>query len=139
MSDVRATKGTTMRAMTIMIPLTLALTTTPLFAQRAGQWETVGQRKVGFGVDYDEIKLRGNARHRQVRLCADRRDFALLDADVFYANGGEQDISDKVSIRRGTCSRAFDLRGNRRDITKIKLSYSRFNTGRGPVVRVQAR
>ncbi len=128
-----------MRAMTIMIPLTLALIATPVLAQRAGKWETVGQRKVGFGVDYDEIKLRGNARHRQVRICADRRDFALLDADIFYADGAEQDISDKVSIRRGTCSRAMDLTGDRRDITKIKLSYSRFNTGRGPSVRVQAR
>ena len=68
-----------------------------------------------------------------------RRDFKLLDADVNFANGGEQDISESRTIRAGTCTRAADLRGDRRDITYVKLFYSRFNRDRAPLIRIQAR
>lgn len=128
-----------MRIFSLAVPLVIAAMAMPAFAQRGG-WQSVGERKVAFGADRDNFAVRGNARHRQVRICAMNRDFTLLDADVLFANGGEQDIlGGKRTVRAGTCTRATDLRGNRRNISEVKLAYSRFNTGRAPRVIVQAR
>lgn len=128
-----------MRMFTLAVPIIIAVVAVPAVAQRGG-WQSVGERKVAFGAETDSFSVRGNARHRQVRICAVNRDFTLLDADVFFANGGEQDIlGGKRTVRAGTCTRPSDLRGNRRNITEVKLAYSRFNTGRAPRVSVQAR
>jgi hypothetical protein len=128
-----------MRITKLIIPAIIASLAIPAVAARPGAWETIGQRRIGFGADSDVIAVRGNARHRAVRLCAVGREFKLLDADVYFANGGEQDIAESRTIRAGTCTNAVDLRGNRRDIVKVKLFYSRFNRGRAPIVRVMAR
>ncbi len=128
-----------MRIASLIIPALVGALSIPAGAARPGGWETIGQRRIGFGADTDTIAVRGNARHRAVRLCAIGRDFKLLDADVYFANGGEQDIAESRTIRAGSCTNAVDLRGNRRDITKVKLFYSRFNRGRAPIVRVMAR
>ena len=127
-----------MRIATLIIPAAIAAIAVPASAQ-GRNWQTIGERSIEYGIDRDKIELRGNARHRQVRICAVRRDFKLLDADVNFANGGEQDISESRTIRAGTCTRAVDRRGDRRDITSVKLFYSRFNRGRAPLIRIQAR
>ena len=130
-----------MRFATLILPAAIAAIALPTAAsaQRQRGWETIGQREVGFGIDADTIAVRGNARHRAVRICAARHDFKLLDADLIFANGGEQDISESRTIRAGTCSWPVDLRGQRRNIERVKLTYSRFNRGRAPIVRIQAR
>lgn len=74
-----------------------------------------------------------------MQICAVRHDFKLLDAEVNFANGGEQDISESRTIRAGTCRRAVDLLGDRRDITSVKLFYLRFKRGPAPLIRIQAR
>jgi hypothetical protein len=43
-------------------------------------------------------------------------------------------------LRAGTCTRAVDLRGNRRDIASVRLRYEPvLRAARPPVVRVQVR
>ena len=124
----------------LIIPILAAALAMPATAQqRYRNWQTIGERTIAFGVDRDTIAVRGDRRHAQVRICALRRDFKLLDADVKFANGGEQDISESRTIRAGSCSGPVDLRGQRRDIAAVKLFYSRFNRGGAPIVRVQAR
>jgi hypothetical protein len=132
----------TMTLKTLILPAMIAVIALPAVAQaqRAGAWQTIGQQKVAFGVETDTFPARGNRRHRQVRLCASRDDIKLLDADVRFANGGEQDIlGNKRTLRAGRCTAAMDLRGNRRNIVQVKVAYSRFNTGRAPRLTVQAR
>jgi hypothetical protein len=129
-----------MRISTFILPLAMIAVATPALAQRMGPWQTIGTRKVAFAGETDKFAVRGNQRHRQVRICALNRQFKLLDADVFFANGGEQDVlGGKRTIRAGMCTRPMDLRGNRRDIRSVKLAYSRFSTGAAPRVSVQAR
>ena len=43
------------------------------------------------------------------------------------------------SIEYGIDRDKIELRGDRRDITNVKLFYSRFNRGRAPLIRIQAR
>jgi hypothetical protein len=43
-------------------------------------------------------------------------------------------------LRAGTCTRAVDLRGNRRDIASVRLRYDPIRrASQRPVVRVQVR
>ena len=76
-----------MRIAYFIIPAAIAAIAAPASAQ-SRNWQTIGERSIEYGIDRDRIELRGNARHRQVRICAVRRDFKLLDADVNFSNGG---------------------------------------------------
>ena len=113
----------------------------PASAQR---WNDRGWRTVGFttvdGRDSDTIRLPGITRQRAIRLCAINQPLGLRDFDVRFANGGRQDINTRAVLRPGTCTRAVDLRGNRRDITSVRLRYDAIRRSwQRPVVRVQVR
>ena len=47
---------------------------------------------------------------------------------------------ERKNIRPGECTRAIDLRGNRRDVEAVRLRYEPFRRGFArPVVRIQVR
>ena len=113
----------------------------PADAQR---WNDRGWRTVGFttvdGRDSDTINLPGVTRQRSIRLCAINQPLGLRDFDVRFANGRRQDINTRPILRPGTCTRAVDLRGNRRDITSVRLRYDAIRRSwQRPIVRVQVR
>jgi len=113
----------------------------PADAQR---WNDRGWRTVGFttvdGRDSDTINLPGVTRQRSIRLCAINQPLGLRDFDVRFANGGRQDINTRAILRPGACTRAVDLRGNRRDITSVRLRYDAIRRSwQRPIVRVQVR
>jgi hypothetical protein len=92
------------------------------------------------GRDSDTINLPGRTRQSAVRLCAISAPLRLRDFDIRYENGGRQDVKSPQVLRAGTCTRAVDLRGNRRDITSVRLRYEPvLRAARPPVVRVQVR
>lgn len=101
-------------------------------------WTTIGYTTVGAGRDRDVIRVRGNARHRQLRVCAINRAIDMRDLDVVFANGGHQDIRVRQTIRAGTCTAAKDLQGRNRNMQSVAIVYSRLR-GVMPVVRIQAR
>ena len=102
-------------------------------------WQTVGYTRVD-GRDSDTIAVRGSSRQREIRLCAINQPLHLRDFDVRFANGGRQDVNTRDVLRPGTCTRAVDLKGNRRDITAVRLRYEPIQRSwQRPVVRVQVR
>lgn len=102
-------------------------------------WRTVGQTRVD-GRDRDTIYLPGRTRQREIRLCVMKQPLRLRDFDVRFANGGRQDIDTRARLRPGTCTRAVDLRGNRRDIESVRLRYEPIRRSwERPTVRVQVR
>ena len=102
-------------------------------------WRTIGYTRVD-GRDSDTINLPGFTRQRAIRLCAMNQPLHLRDFDVRFANGGRQDVNTRAVLRAGTCTRAVDLRGNRRDIASIRLRYEPIRrSALRPVVRVQVR
>lgn len=127
-------------AFTIAGLAVLAASPSSVSAQQ-GQWETIGTKTVGSRVDRDTIDVKGRDRHRQVRICAINRPLNLYDVDFRFANGGKQDAQTRHRLTKGSCTRAIDLKGKRRNLSKVDLAYSR--TGQGgffpPIVRVQAR
>lgn len=99
------------------------------FAQHRGGWELIGARDVGFRTERDVILARGNDRHRQLMVCVYRQPVRMLDLDVRFANGGHQDIGVRSVIGAGQCTRAIDLKGNRRNIRSVSMTYKSM-TGR---------
>jgi hypothetical protein len=47
----------------------------------------------------------------------------FYDVDVHFANGGHQDVSVRERINPGQCTRAIDLNGDDRNITRVSMLY----------------
>lgn len=131
--------------------LTLAATaatlaaTVPATAQQArwdqGNWRTIGYSRVD-GRDSDTVYAPGVSRQREIRLCALNAPLRLRDFDIRFGNGQRQDVNTRAVLRAGTCTRAVDLAGNRRDIASVRLRYEparRWTIGYRPIVRIQVR
>ena len=119
----------------------LAVAATPANAQRWNDygWRTIAYKTVN-GRDTDRIDVRGHHRQRAVRLCAMNAPIHLRDVDIRFENGRTQDANTRARLGAGRCTRAIDLRGNRRDIDWIRLRYEPIALGwRRPLVRVQIR
>ena len=109
-----------------------------------GRWTDRGWRTVAYtrvdGRDTDTIRLRGHIRERAIRLCAINQPLNLRDFDIRYQNGGHQDVATRAVLRAGTCTRAVDLRGGRRDIAAVRLRYAPIvRSWQRPYVRIQVR
>ncbi|HMI41283.1 MAG TPA: hypothetical protein VK485_08670 [Sphingomicrobium sp.] len=103
-------------------------------------WQTIGYKTVSGGTDRDTIRVHGGRRYHSLRLCSFNAPIRMLDFDIRYENGGHQDVQVRDLIRAGSCTRAIDLRGNRRDIRQIRLVYGQIlRSAHRPLVRVQAR
>ena len=116
---------------------------TPAEAQQ-WRWDERGWRTVGYtrvdGRDSDRIRLPGVTRQREIRLCSMNAPLRLRDFDIRFANGKRQDVDTRAVLPAGRCTRAVDLRGNRRDIESVRLRYEPILRNRDrPVVRVQVR
>lgn len=102
-------------------------------------WRTVAYERVD-GRDTDTIRLRGHVRERAIRVCAMNQPLHLRDFDIRFQNGRRQDVNTRAVLRPGRCTRAVDLRGNRRDISAVRLKYEPiYRNWQRPIVRVQVR
>ena len=113
-------------------------------AAQYGRWTDRGWRTVAYtrvdGRDTDTVRLRGHIRERALRVCAINAPLHLRDLDIRYRNGGRQDVNTRAVLRAGTCTRAVDLRGNRRDIASVRLKYAPiYRMAQRPYVRIQVR
>ncbi|WP_155263290.1 hypothetical protein [Sphingomonas segetis] len=115
------------------------LGTTPAEAQRWNNWRTIAYQTVN-GRDTDNIRVRGTARYRQLRVCVYGGPINMRDVDVWFRNGRRQDIGTRRLMRPGTCTRNLDLRGYYRDVTRVRLKYAPLaRRWVRPLIRVQVR
>ena len=140
-----------MRQLYLVAGLTLGIAATAASAQYEtrhhrppnhwnAQWRVIGYKVVNGGTDTDYIYTPGRQRYRQLRLCAYNSPIRMRDFDVYFANGSKQDVKTRERLGPGTCTRVIDLKGNARDVTRVRLKYQRLARGfRAPLVRVTAR
>ncbi|PPC87622.1 MAG: hypothetical protein CTY31_01665 [Hyphomicrobium sp.] len=105
----------------------------------AHAWEQIGYQQADMKRDQDTIAVRGNERHRQIRVCVEQRPLRMRDLDVRFANGGRQDVSLRKRFAPGSCTRVIDLKGKGRNIASITMLYDKVTDGRPAVVKVYAR
>ena len=103
-------------------------------------WRTIAYKTISGGTDTDRIYAPGRQRYTRLRLCSLNAPIRMRDFDVYFANGGHQDVRTRDRLGPGSCTRAIDLNGGRRDITVIRLKYERLHRSmQRPLIRVQAR
>jgi hypothetical protein len=112
---------------TLLATLVLALAT-PAAAQ--GGWTFLGDKTVNDAGDRDTVNLPGSNRYKRVRICVDKAPVRFYDVSVHFGNGGSQDVKMADLIKPGGCTRAIDLKGGARDITKITFLYEAKSLGR---------
>lgn len=98
--------------------LVLAACATP-----ASAWTEVGVRQVRDRTDRDVIVVEGPRQFERIKLCVYRNPVHFYDLDIFYRNGGHQDASVRTRINPGECTRAIDLTGDERNITRVAMVY----------------
>lgn len=107
-----------------------------------GSWRVIATKVVNGGADTDWIYTPGARRYYQVRLCAENAPLHMKDFDIYFANGGHQDVRTRDILRPGTCTRVIELSGRAtRDVTRVRLKYGQLARGlrQAPLVRVTAR
>lgn len=92
-------------------------------ASPAGAWDVIGVREVRDRTDRDTIVVEGRRQFERIKLCVYRHPVHFIDVDVHYANGGHQDVSVAQRINPGQCTRAIDLNGDDRNITRVVMVY----------------
>lgn len=104
-----------------------------------GRWRSVGLQMINGKGDRDTIRVRGEQRDRQLRVCSVNHPFRLREVEIRFANGGKQNVDIRQRIEARGCTRPIDVRGDRRNIEQVGLTYSAIGSGRIPLVRVEAR
>lgn len=89
----------------------------------AGDWVILGRKDVKDRVETDTIHLNGHRDYKKLKFCVKRNPVNFKDVDVYFDNGGHQDVGIARRINAGDCSRVIDLRGRDRDIDRIVMRY----------------
>ena len=88
------------------------------------QVELLGTRKVNFKGDFDTINVTlFEGTFHALRIDVDGSAMEMWDVDVFFSNGGHQDISTRLNFDEGSWSRRIDLTGGARGIKKVTFKY----------------
>lgn len=108
-------------------------------AQAAGGWELIGYKTVAPHGDTDVIRVNPGREFRVIQICSFDAPTHMIDVDIRFRNGEHQDVDLRSRLRRGTCSRAIDLKGGDRHIAEIRMRYAPVHRGRSPLIRVMGR
>lgn len=119
-----------MKTLQLACVASLLCLTTPALA---GEWEVLGTKVVGVGVDRDVITVGASeGRFVAVKLSVEDRGINLHDFKIHFANGDVKKVAVKEIIRKGTSTRVIDLPGNKRIIQKVTLLYNAVGRRRNP-------
>jgi hypothetical protein len=104
-------------------------------APMQGQWEQLGTRTVSFGLDRDEIAVTAREGFfTALKLKVDRSALNMHKMVIHFGDGTTQDVEMRNTFRAGDESRAIDLSGNRRVITKVVFWYDTKNNRKARAV-----
>jgi hypothetical protein len=106
---------------------------------QASAWEQIGYQQADSRRDVDVVAVRGNDRHRQLRVCVENKPLRMRDLKVQFQNGGVQDVQVRQRFAAGSCTRAIDLRGRARNIRAVGMTYDKVGRWEPAVVKVYAR
>ncbi|MDB5252561.1 MAG: hypothetical protein JWP27_1730 [Flaviaesturariibacter sp.] len=86
-------------------------------------WEMLGQQKVNFVRDKDEIDVTSDQRFTAVRFRVEDRAVRINDLTIFFTNGDKLEPSIDDEIAADQYSRVIELNPEGRTIDKIEFRY----------------
>jgi hypothetical protein len=128
--------------LTVLVVLTVSALAGPVEAQRRVGWTLLGTRNVSDRADHDTVAVtRARGTYDALRFEVRGKSVDFHRVVVHYANGGEQTLEMRETVRAGGTTRAIDLNGSDRVITRIDFWYDANTIGRrgSATVRVLGR
>lgn len=86
-------------------------------------WELLGEEKVNFVRDKDEIDVNSHNQFTAIRFMVEDRDIRLNDLKITYQNGDQLTPAVDIEIPAGQNSRIIELAADGKYIDKIEFSY----------------
>jgi hypothetical protein len=121
------------KAIAVCAALALAGAAGPAWAE----WHQVGVKEVNDRAETDTVHMDGHRMADRVRVCVQRNPVHFIDLDIYFRNGGHQDVPVRNRVNAGECTRVIDLEGGQRDIEHIVFRYEETSRRRArAVVRV---
>lgn len=101
--------------------------TTVISSDTSG-WYKIGETKVDFKRDRDEINVLGADRFKSIKLIVINTPIDLKDVEIHYESGSKQDVKINKSLKAAGESSVIDLvDGEQRSIKKIVFVYKTLN------------
>jgi hypothetical protein len=92
------------------------------------RWEKLGERKVNFGLDHDEILVTaGEGRFTALKFLVKKGGINMHKMVVHFGDGSTEEIELRNDIPAGGESRVIDLPGKKRVIRKVAFWYDTKN------------
>ncbi len=92
------------------------------------RWEKLGERKVNFAADRDEILVTASeGRFTALKILVKKGRINMHKMVIHFGDGTEQEVETRDEIRAGGESRVINLEGNRRVIRKVVFVYDTKN------------
>ena len=105
------------------------------FTKPLSRWEKLGERKVNYTVDRDEIQVGArDGFFDALQIKVKRNGINISKMAVYYGNGTMDELEVREVIRQGGESRVIDLKGNNRIIDKVVFWYDSKNNGKARAV-----
>lgn len=91
-------------------------------------WEKLGERRVNFGIDHDEILVtRTEGNFTGIKILVKRAPVNIHRVAIHFGNGGMQEVELRSEIPAGGESRIIDIKGGDRIIRKVVFWYDTKN------------
>jgi hypothetical protein len=92
------------------------------------RWEKLGQRKVNYGLDRDEIFVTArDGRFSKIKLRVKNGGLNMHRCVIHFANGSKQNVEMRNNLAPGSETRVIDINGGRRVIKKVVFWYDSKN------------
>lgn len=128
-----------MRLKRVVSVVALVFACSLVLPAHAEEWTLLGERKVDLGAERDTIPVSAEKPFKKIRLQVEGAPIELLDLEVHFQNGGKQDVEVRANLSAGSYTRAIDLTGEARQISKIVCVYRTKLRGPRKAVRATVR
>ncbi len=106
-----------------------------------GRWEKLGQRKINYAIDRDEIRVTArDGVFSAVQLKFKQGGVNLHRFVIYFRDGSKQEVLTKNRYKAGSATRVVDLKGKKRVIKKVVLWYdTKFKSRKRAIVQLWGR
>jgi hypothetical protein len=86
-------------------------------------WELIGEEKVNFVRDKDEVIVRSRNQFTDIRFRVEEREVRIQDLKIYFENGDKLEPSIDLVVFANRDSRNIELAQDGRTISKIEFTY----------------